>query len=488
MAKKVIVIGSGVGGLATAVRLSQRGFEVEVFEANEYFGGKATKLEKDGYFWGFGPSLFTMPHLLDELVTLCGKKPEDYYHYTKLDPVCKYFFGNGKQVETHADKEKFAAEAELVFGEPKHNTLNHLTLIEKRFSMTEKLFLHSSLHKAATYLDKDIFASLGFIPKMGLFTTMDKEHESVFETAEMQQLFNRYATYNGSDPYQCPATMNVTAAPEYSDGGYILSGGMPDLSRTLYQLATENGVKFHFDMAVEKIIVENGKATGVWVNGAKQSADIVVSNMDVWFTYKKLMKDQRAPERILQQPRSTSAIIFYWGMDRTFDNADIHNIFFSANYKEEFEVTFGQKTVYHDPTTYLFVSSKHQPQHATAGGENWFIVLNIPNNEGQDWDKLIAEARIHVQQKLSKHLGVDVAQHIVCEQVNDPRSIEAKTSSYMGSLYGNSSNNLMAAFLRHPNFSREIDNLYFCGGSVHPGGGVPVCLLSAKITDSLIKE
>jgi phytoene dehydrogenase-like protein len=164
----------------------------------------------------------------------------------------------------------------------------------------------------------------------------------------------------------------------------------------------------------------------------------------------------------------------------------LHNIFFSADYKTEFDHIWQQKDIYHDPTVYLNISSKYKSDDAPAGCENWFVMINVPANTGQDWDKLIAEARKNIITKLNKKLGEDVSQLIISESVLDPRGIESRTSSYQGSIYGTSSNSQFATFLRHANRSSKIDELYFCGGSVHPGGGIPLCLLSAKIVSDWV--
>ena len=256
----------------------------------------------------------------------------------------------------------------------------------------------------------------------------------------------------------------------------------------LYQLALDGGAEFHFRKKVERIVVQNKKATGLMVEGAFYPYDLVISNMDVMPTYRKLLADQPAPEKVLAQPRSSSALIFYWGIKKQFPQLDLHNIFFSDNYKEEFDHLFNKQQVYDDPTVYVNISGKQDKNDAPEGCENWFVMINVPGNTGQDWEELIARVRKQTTQKLQRILGVDIESLIEYEETLDPRSIESKTHSYQGSLYGASSNNTMAAFLRHPNFSRKIKGLYFSGGSVHPGGGIPLCLLSAQITSSLIAE
>ena len=176
------------------------------------------------------------------------------------------------------------------------------------------------------------------------------------------------------------------------------------------------------------------------------------------------------------------------GVKKEFPQLDLHNIFFSADYEQEFEAIFQEQTIGDDPTIYLNISSKEGEGDAPEGCENWFILINAPGNTGQDWDALIPKVRQQVLDKLSASLSVDIEPLIEYEDYLDPRRIESRTSSYQGSLYGAGSNDTFSAFLRHPNFSRYLQGLYFCGGSVHPGGGIPLYLMGAKITANLIEE
>jgi phytoene desaturase len=248
-------------------------------------------------------------------------------------------------------------------------------------------------------------------------------------------------------------------------------------------------VKFHYNSPVEEIVLKAQKAKGIKVKSAFIQADVVISNMDVWFTYHKLLKQHSDlfPKKILAQERSSSALIFYWGINKPFPQLDLHNIFFSADYENEFNHIWQQKDICNDPTVYLNISSKLKPNDAPDGCENWFVMINVPANTGQDWDTLIAAAKQNILNKLSKSLGEGIAPHIISESILDPRGIESRTSAYQGSIYGTSSNNRFAAFLRHANKSSQISNLYFCGGSVHPGGGIPLCLLSAKIVSDWVE-
>ncbi|HEX8377471.1 MAG TPA: 1-hydroxycarotenoid 3,4-desaturase CrtD, partial [Pedobacter sp.] len=359
---------------------------------------------------------------------------------------------------------------------------------EKIYSITNHVFLEKSLHQLKTYLNTDTLKSLLQIDKIDSMRNMNAANQSFFKDFRTVQLFNRYATYNGSNPYKAPATLNVIPHLEYHYGAFFPKGGMYEITTSLVKLAESCGVEFIYNTAVDEIIVHNKIVQAVKANGIAEPASVVVSNMDAWFTYKKLLPNHPAPERTLIQERSSSALIFYWGIKSVFSELDLHNIFFSNNYEKEFELLWDKKIIYEDPTIYLNISSKNKTDDAPEGCENWFVMINVPANNGQDWDFLIAEARKNILQKLSKLLQKDIESLIAYEEILDPRAIESKTSSYQGSLYGTSSNNQFAAFLRHPNFSAKLKGLYFAGGSVHPGGGIPLALLSAKIVSDLAES
>ena len=239
---------------------------------------------------------------------------------------------------------------------------------------------------------------------------------------------------------------------------------------------------------MDEILLEGRKAIGVKVGGKSFSSDIVVSNADVHPTYRNLLPKQKAPEKILQQERSSSAFIFYWGISKSFQELGLHNIFFSQDYRKEFKAIFSDKSIPSDPTVYLNISSKHTSSDAPESYENWFVMVNTPGDYGQDWASIRESLRRTIIKKINAALNTDIEPFISVEEILDPPQIESKTSSYKGALYGSASNDTMSAFLRHPNFSRKLKGLYFVGGSAHPGGGIPLCLLSARITTEIINQ
>ncbi|AMR30329.1 phytoene dehydrogenase [Mucilaginibacter sp. PAMC 26640] len=485
--KKALIIGAGIAGIATAIRLAVKGYIVEVFEANGYAGGKLSEIDQNGYRFDAGPSLFTMPQYVEEIFELAGKKPSDYFRYQKLDVVCRYFYEDGTRIDANANTQKFAREINRSTAEPEINVIKYLANSSGIYTITNHVFLERSLHQLQTYLRWDTIRSVFKLPKIDAFRTMHKANTSYFKDERIVQFFDRYATYNGSNPYQAPATLNVIPHLEHHYGAYFPNEGMYSITTSLVKLAAELGVRFNYNSRVEEIVVINKQVKGLKIKAKDVLGDLVISNMDVWFTYKNLLNKhpELHPAKILSQERSSSALIFYWGINKSFPELDLHNIFFSKDYKAEFDHIWQRQDIYRDPTVYLNISSKYKSDDAPPGCENWFVMINVPANNGQDWDQLISSARKNILEKLTGILSEDIDKLIVGESILDPRSIESKTSSYKGSIYGTSSNSQFAAFLRHANKSSNVKGLYFCGGSVHPGGGIPLCLLSAKIVSEL---
>ena len=477
---QLAVIGAGIAGIAASIRAARQGYRVDVYEANAHPGGKLSSFAQDGYRFDAGPSLFTMPQYVDELFALCDERAADHFRYERLPTVCEYFWDDGTQLSAYAEPERFAREAHVQLGVPERTVLDMLAASHRKYDTTGRIFLEKSLHRADTWLNGGALKAMLKIPGLDLFRTMHATHERAVQHPKLVQLFDRFATYNGSNPYRASGILTIIPHFEHGMGAYFPEGGMVAITEALVALAERQGVRFHYQRPVARILVENKQAVGVRVAGQDRSYDRVVCNMDVFFAYRKLLPDQTAPKRTLRQERSTSAVIFYWGIGRTFAELDLHNIFFSQHYQHEFaELSAGR--LGEDPTVYVNISSKLAATDAPPDKENWFVMVNAPYNDGQDWDRLIELTRARVIRKLSARLGVDLAPLIETEALLDPRSIERNTQSHLGALYGTSSNSMSSAFLRHPNFSRRIDGLYFCGGSVHPGGGIPLSLLSAKI-------
>lgn len=485
---KAVVIGAGIGGIATAIRLAHKGYDTHIFESSTRPGGKLRSLTLGKYRFDMGPSLFTMPHWVDELFTLCGEDPRIHFNYQRLPVVCKYFWEDGTCFGAPADPEEFAQKAASVFGQSAGEIRAHLSYSTRLYELTATTFLERSLHQLSTWVRRDVWRTILHIKALHLGKTLHQLQTERLRHPALIQLFDRYATYNGSSPFRAPAVMHVIPHLEHQCGAWFPDRGMYGIVEALHALALRQGVHFHFNSPVKKIILNNGKAAGVDTDNGAVEADIVVSNADVYTTYRHLLPESKAPERILQRERSSSAFIFYWGINRPFPQLDSHNILFSSDYRREFEQLFARKQYPDDPTVYIHISSKVNASDAPAGGENWFVMINAPHLAPQNQNADIERLRTSILNKIERMLGVDLRPLIEVEETLSPKKIQDITSSHLGSLYGSASNDKWSAFLRHPNFSGSIDRLYFAGGSVHPGGGIPLCLQSAKIVSKLIPD
>jgi phytoene desaturase len=485
---KAVIIGSGIAGLASAIRLAKQGFNIEVFEANPFVGGKLSEFKLNGFRFDRGPSLFTMPALIEELFELCGLDSKKEFPYIKLEESCRYFYDDGKVFKAYHSQEHLTQEIKSVFNVDANLFIRHLERSKVMHHYLRKLFMERSLHKAKNYLNVETAAAIVNIPKLGLFDVLNDYHTKHIKHPQLVQYFNRFATYNGSNPFQAPATLHIIPHLEHGIGAFFPKHGMYQITDSLYQLALKLGVKFNFNTPVKSILLNNKQAIGIQTEKDQVNADVVVSNMDIYHTYKKLLSQEKHPEHLLKQEKSSSALIFYWGINTSFEQLNLHNIFFSNDYKREFEGISRAKALYDDPTVYINITSKYCKTDAPQGMENWFVMVNVPNDNGQPWEQIVTKCRANIIKKINKILQLDISKHIIEEANWTPPGIEQLTSSYKGALYGNASNNKMAAFLRHRNQSKDFKNLFFCGGSVHPGGGIPLCLLSAKIVSDLVKE
>lgn len=485
MKEQAAVIGAGIGGMAAAIRLALKGYETHLFEKNHETGGKIGELHLGGCRFDTGPSLFTLPELVDELFALAGEDPREHFRYLPLDSSCRYFWDDGTLLDAWTDRNRFAEEAERVTGEPRGKVLAFLDECAELYDLTAGIFIFSPFYQFDNFRKPESLNVARNFRKLNAFSTMHGVISKRFHSPKMVQLFDRYATYNGSSPYRAPGTLNVIAHLEHNMGAFFPEKGMREIVDALEKLALRCGVKIHAGEEVLSVTRDGNLVKGIETEGGFMPVTAVVSDVDVIPFYRKLLGEERPARRQERQERSTSALIFYWTINRKFEELDLHNIFFSNDYPAEFRA-LKRGEVSADPTVYIFASSRVVPSDAPDGKDNWFVMINVPYDSGQDWKQVVTRARADIIKKLGRRLGCNIEEAIEDEQVLDPPLIENLTASHRGALYGSSSNSRFAAFRRHPNVKSRYMNLWFVGGSVHPGGGIPLCLASAKIACDMI--
>ena len=489
MAKRVLVIGAGLGALSGALRLAKMGFAVTLFEKNETVGGKLNEKKIGEYRFDTGPSLLTMPFVIDELFEFCGFARRDLLDFVPIEPICRYFYPDGATLDASANIEQMKGAIAKLSPRDAEVYESFLAYSERIYKLTADIFLFSPIHEFAEILKWRNLPTLLRLPQIDPLRTVHSGVSRFFKDARLVQLFDRYATYNGSNPYRAPATLNVIPYVEYGLGGYYIRGGMYRLAEALLALAPQLGVKIHTSARVEKILHDGRRVNGLQVNGEKLAANFVLCGQDVVVAHNELIDGfEKHREKLNRLEPSCSGLVFLWGVEKEHPGLAHHNIFFSADYQKEFAQIFDEKRPPDDPTIYVAITSKSDPAHAPAGSENWFVLLNMPYlTAGIDWQKETVQARERVLAKLHRH-GVELANRIEAEFVLSPEDFYNNYLSNRGSIYGLSSNSRGTAFKRPANRSRELKGLYFAGGSTHPGGGIPLVLLSGKIAAELIAK
>lgn len=512
--KQVIVVGAGIGGLTTAVRLAAIGYRVRVFESQPQVGGKLNRIKIQGFSFDTGPSLITMPGVLHDLFQAVGRRLEEYLHLIPLDITCRYFYRDGLVLNAWHNQARLINEFAHLNVHDGAALLRFTDYARAMYQAAADPFLYHSLGSPLDVLrsfmryvwqghDEQDNSNGSKARRNRLRTvldalssaTLDQRVREFFVDPHLRQLFDRYATYNGSSPYRIASVYSIIPYIEMADGGWYPCGGIYTIAEALAQLARELGVCIETSCRVRRILVERGAARGVVLeDGSVQRSEVVVANSDVVTTYRELLspavRDERYVRRLERLEPSCSGFVLLLGVNKRYPELAHHNIFFSNDYPGEFEDLFTRHMALRNPTIYICAASRTDATQAPAGHENLFILVNAPYLTVQsNWQRDARDYRDHILDLLEKYPQIDLSdirEHVVCETILTPENFRLQYGSNAGSIYGLSSNQRLAPFVRPDNRARGIRHLYFVGGSTHPGGGVPLVMLSGKIVAEMI--
>ncbi|MEX2602478.1 MAG: phytoene desaturase family protein [Balneolaceae bacterium] len=484
------IIGCGLGGLATACRLAFLGHPVTLFEKNDGPGGKMQEIRKDGYRFDTGPSLLTMADVLNELFESCGEKPGDYLTLLEPEPLCRYLYPDGTRFDNFRNPGLSVAEIQRFAPEDADAYRQFLEYCQRLYIRTSGAFLFNPLYQLRDLAD----LRLTDMCRIDAFRTVSSRIDREFHSPYLRQFFKRFTTYNGSSPFQAPATLNVIPHVELNQGGFYVKGGLFRIAESLYRLAGKLGVKFRFQTGVQKIRTSGNRVTGLLLeNGTTFDSKLVISNSDATETLTSLLGTPAVStgkiQRLKRAEPSSSGFVLLLGTDRNWDLLRHHTIFFSTDYRREFADIFQRGILPHDPTIYIANTSHTDPSDAPEGGSNLFILVNAPwVREGQDWNEIRESYTDKILNMLDLKGLSGIRESIRFRQVITPVDFRRRFLSHRGSIYGRSSNSRLAAFLRPRNKVAEINGLYLTGGGSHPGGGIPLVLLSARHAVELIRR
>ena len=475
-----VVVGSGIGGIATAIRLAAAGHDVVLFERNPVVGGKVATLDEAGYRFDLGPTLLTLPQVFDDLFRLAGTSLDDEVDLVRLDPQVRYHWRDGSTLDMPSDPAAAPAAVDRFSPGAGEAWTEFAAHAERLWDVSERTFLAGPMGSPLSMLSR--MTSPFDIAKIDGNRTLAKAAASFFDDPRLQQLVGRYATYAGSSPYRAPATLACIAHVEQAFGCWYVRGGMGSLRDALARAATSVGVEIRTGVDVGRISADGGRVSGVELaDGGHERADIVVSNADAAHLYTDLLPHPKQARKLDKAGLSQSAFVLCAAVRGRTEGIAHHNVFFSLHDHQEFRyLEAGQIPI--DQTIYASVSSRTDPSQAPADGENWYVLVTTPPAIGID-KKVMTAA---VLNRLAER-GFDLRQRIEFTRTLVPADFDARYRAPGGAIYGTSSNGKRAAFQR-PNNVGPVDGLYLVGGSTHPGGGLPLVAMSARIVADLVAD
>lgn len=485
---KTVVIGAGLGGLAAAIQLAHGGQDVTLLEKNDHLGGKINVIEDQGFRFDKCPTILTFPQVLDRLFHTVGRRREDYLDLVPLDPQWRAFFEDGTTTDVWGNVDRMEEEIRRIHPADVEGFRRFRRYAERMHSYAEKFFFWRSV---GDFTDVAFGGGLGGTQGLGTLVGMDL-HRTVagaisrhFQDPRLRQLFEHFMQYVGSSPWKAPAILASIHHIQLSFGVWYPRGGMNRLARALEQLAADVGVRVKTGVAVERIVTAHGRVTGVEAGGNSWPADAVVSNADHVRTHLDLLPQSTTTARLKSRNApepSCSGVTFYFGLNRRYDRLWHHDFFFSRDPRREFTDIYDQGVPTSDPTLCVCAPSRTDPTVAPAGCENVYVLVHTPYlRPGQDWSKIVKPYRDLVVQKLER-MGLEgFSKAIQVEHVQTPGDLEQTYRLDRGAIYGVVSHGRLAGGFKPANRSKEFPNLYFAGGSVNPGPGVPMALMSGQI-------
>ncbi|WP_347861618.1 phytoene desaturase family protein [Salimicrobium sp. PL1-032A] len=488
--QKAVVVGAGLGGMSTAIRLKADGYDVTLLEKNENIGGKLNQRSGKGFTFDTGPSILTMPWVLEQLFDSVHRDIHDYITIERVEPQWRTFFEDGKQLDVTSDLPTMLKEMSKVTEHPNSSLTSFLSYSQDMYELCMKSFYKYSIADLSDLKKHHTFKEL---MQMDPLKTVAKSTHEHFNNKHLEQLFNFLVMYVGSNPYSSPAILNQLAYVQLGLGIHYVKGGMYKIAEAMGKVMDELKIDVRLETPVSHLVTDGNNVTGVETDRGTIMADLVVSNLEAIPTYRYLDGSKKGKKEAKQLEKkfepTVSGLVLLLGTDKKFDQLDHHNFFFSEDPEKEFSEIFDKGRPAEDPTVYIGVSSRSDETQAPAGKDNLFVLTHVPpleNKKRKEWDW---EAyRKTVLEKLER-MGLEgLEDSIEFEYQFAPEDLESLYGANGGSIYGIAADKKSNGGFKVPAQSAVYDNLYFAGGSTHPGGGVPMVTLSGQLTADLIKS
>lgn len=484
MSKQVVIIGAGIGGIATANLLAKAGYQVTVYEKNAQPGGRAGTMTIDGFTFDTGPSWYLMPEVFEHYFSLLEKSVDDELDLQKLAPAYKVFFEKHAPLTITGDERTDSATFESVESGAGTKLQDYIAKGDEIYKLSLKHFLYTNFSSLRDFTKHDIIRRGHTMTKLA-FTPIDKYVRRYVRDIRLRQILEYPMVFLGSSPYSAPALYSLMSALDFREGVYYPQGGLYTIIEKFLQVSKELGVTYHYDTPVAHIDTAAGVVKGVTLeNGEHHSADIVISNADLHFTETQLLapKDQSYPAHYWQKREAgPSALLMYLGVQGSLPQLEHHNLFFVNDWKQNFDAIFASKKLPKPASIYICKPSATDPSVAPKGHENVFVLVPLPAGVSLSHTQLQKAADTYLAMIEDQFAVPDLRKRLVVKQLFGPNEFSDKFNAWQGTALGLSHLLRQSAMFRTPNKSRKVKNLYYVGGSTTPGIGLPMCLIGAEL-------
>lgn len=487
-----IVIGAGIGGITTAGKLAKEGYQVTVLEKGSRPGGRTGMIQKDGFQFDTGPTLFLMPEVFAETYQSLGEKMEAHLDLVRIDPTYRVHFHDDSILDLSSNMQHMREQLDSFEPGSFEAFLRFMSEGYQHYNLSLQRFVGRNFLSLAEYFSP---ANLPLLFKLKALVKHSKNTARYFHDPRLLAAFSFQNMYLGLSPYDAPATFSLLQYTELADGVWFPRGGMYRVIESLVAIAEGWGARFQYNAPVKKIEIEAGRATGVTLaDGIRLKADLIIANADLPYVYRELLPEDGTAGRLSRKKYTSSSLMFYWGVEGERSSELLHHNIFLADhaYRQSFDSIFKDHTLPEEPSFYVAAPTRTEPDFAPPGADSLMALVpvgHLNESNSQDWDLLEKRARQTVIRRL-EGLGLkDLEQRIVFEAKWGPPYYQKSLNLEKGAAFGLSHNFMQVGYLRPHNRHPRYKNLYFVGASTHPGTGLPIVLLSARlVVERILKE
>jgi len=486
----VLVIGAGIGGIATAARLGRRGYQVTVVEKCEGPGGRCGRLVQNGYHFVTGPTLFLMPEIYRRTFTELGERIEDHLELRRIDPTYRLHFRDGTSLALSSDLQAMQVQLEAIEPGSFGAFLRYLEEGRRHYELSMAYLVERAFHNLREFCTpRNLLLLFG----LRVLTGHYRHIGNYFHDDRLKAAFTFQDMYLGLSPFEAPAIFSLLQFSEFAHGVWFPMGGMSRIVEALVNIANKWGVRFLYNTPVAQIDVEGRRATGVTLASGRQlQADIVVANADLPYVYRNLLPDDGTADRLAGKRYSCSALMYCWGLDRRYPQLEPHHLFFAADLHRSYRSVTKNLSVADDPSFYLHAPGRLDRSLAPTGRDTLVVIVpagHLNETTPQEWSSLQGRTRRMVLRRLSECGLSDLDRHIKVEVTLTPQDWQRRYNLAKGASHGLSHTMLQMAYFRPGNRHARYRNLYFVGASTHPGTGIPTVLISSRlVTERILKS